>query len=254
MGVLGLDIGLYANIFEVDLSNTFINVMRVERKKYPSLRELRQELEERGLDVYVYADGEWVYGYGSDYLALKERSFHEVALDLKDAPKLTCRMIIDGFLNEIKKRGFEKLEQKRKVKGRVKVFNFNQPIKVNERLSVYRGFDLRSVYLFDHFKEDLCFGLVIDVTYAFRDSEGNSLNFREIVERFDSDTLIKVRQVQKDLSPERRANLEVSRQRLLEDIIPFISEFSRFTLPCGIEATISDVPSRIILTDEGEWL
>lgn len=254
MGILGLDAGLYANIFEVELSNTLVNLMRVEHKKYPSLRELRQKLEERDLNAYVYADGDWVYGYGSDYLVLREYSFSEVDLDLKDVPKLTCRMILDGFLKEIKNRGFEKLERKRKVEGRAKVFNFNKPIRVNEQLSVYRGFDLRSIYLFDHFEEALCFGLIVDVTYTYRDSDGNTLNFREIVERFGSDALIKVRQVQKDLSPERRANLEVSRQRLLEDIIPFIREFSRFTLPCNVEVTISDIPSRIILTDEEEWI
>lgn len=241
-----LELGIYTNIFEIRLSNSNVKIMRVERSRYPSLRELRQELESKGLDVHVYAERDKIYGYGKVSQILENYSFEQVEINLQDTPQLTCRMILDGFIEMLKNEKFEVFEKK----GRVKVFNFNQPTSINNDLFVYRGFDLRSIFLLDHFENELRFGLIIDVAYTYRDREKGRLNFHQIVERFGSDTLIKVRQVQGDFTPYRRANMEVSRQCLQENILPFVKHYSNFLLPCGVKAEIKPEPARVILTGE----
>jgi len=242
--VLGL--GIYTNIFEIRLSNNNVKMMCVEREKYPSLRDLRQELESKKLDVYVYAERDKVYGYGKDSQILDKYSFEQVEINLQDTPQLTCRMILDGFIRMLKNEKFEIFGKK----GRVKVFNFNQSIPINDDLFVYRGFDLRTIFLLDHFENKLRFGLIIDITYTYEDRREGRLNFHQIVERFGSDTLIKIRQVQGDITPYRRANMEVSRQRLQENILPFVKQHGNFVLPCGIKAEIELEPARVILTGE----
>jgi len=87
------------------------------------------------------------------------------------------------------------------------------------------------------------------VRYPLRNKSDNPLNYREIVQLYGSSTLQEIRAIQKDLiqvGEKYKANLEASRQRLLEDIIPFIEKIKEITLPCNISASITKTPTRVL--------
>jgi len=79
------------------------------------------------------------------------------------------------------------------------------------------------------------------------------LNFHDIVTKFGSITLREIRQIQKDLIP-TGINKEISRQRLIEDIVPFVEQFSEIDLPCDLKSKITSFPARIILGEEYETI
>ena len=242
-----LDIGLYINLFQVEVPNNSVQVVAANRKKYPNFRSLRDDIERFGQSIRIYADGDIVYGYGKDCDELLSNGFSESNIFLHDTPRLTSRMILEGFVKQIKEVGYEPLEQK----GRVEAFNWNEYRSTRDgNVCIYQGFDLRSIFLKDRGIDKLVFGLVVDVTHAIRDRNGNSLNAHSISERFGSNTLIETRQIQGDLLPTRKINTEVSRQRLLERILPFVSKFSTFRLPCEVQVSLQHEPLRIILGGE----
>lgn len=243
-----MDIGIYTNIFEVSVPDKQVEIMKVERGTYPDLRKLRDSLQSEKGDVEVYAGNEFVYGYGPAMDRLREHGFILSKARLIDVPKLTSRMILNGFLEQLSQDGFEKIEGK----GRVKVFNFNKPTTLSSRrINLYQGYDLRSIFLFNPEKESLSFGLVIDIAYTFKDERGNSLNTHTVIENFGSNILKEIRQKQGDLLPDSKINSEVSRQRLLEHILPFVNKYAAFPLSCGVDAILSKNPMRVVLASGG---
>lgn len=236
-----LETGIYINLFPIDVPDNPVKVMVTERIRYQDLRSLRNELENK--KVWVYADKDRIYGYGDNCIPLKNKSFDEIEINLYDVPRLTGRMILEGFLEEIRRDNFEVTERK----GRCEVFNWSEFSSTRDgNVKVFRGFNLRSIFLLDHNTNKLLFGLVVDAVYAFKDKTDETLNTHQIRERFGSQTHSEVRQIQGDLIP-TGINTEVSRQRLLEQILPFIRQFSQFGLPCNLKVTLSPEPIRVVL-------
>lgn len=239
-----LDAGLYLNLFPVDMPPEPVTLLASARAAYPDLRPLRDELAQSGKRVWIYAEGDKVYGYGEDSDLLQSKGFDTTAISLPNVPRLASRMILEGFINHIKQEGYEPIERK----GRCQVFNWGecQTIRAGN-VHVYRGFDLRSLFVKDRETGRLVFGLVVDVTYAVRGPSDEPLSPGEIRRRFGERAVSEVRQAQGDLLPTGRINTEVARQRLLEHILPFVGRFLNFRLPCGIDVSLRPEPARIIL-------
>lgn len=239
-----LEAGLYLNLFPVDIPPQPVRLFVSTRARCPDLRRLRTELEQSGKRVWVYAEGDKVYGYGDDSELLQSKGFELMMISLPNVPRLASRMILEGFINHIKQEGYDPIERK----GRCQVFNWGecQTIRAGN-VRVYRGFDFRSLFLKDRETGRLVFGLVVDVTYAVRGPSDESLSPGEIRRRFGERAVSEVRQAQGDLLPTGRINTEVARQRLLEHILPFVGRFPNFRLPCGIDVSLRPEPARIIL-------
>jgi len=246
-----LTTGYYINIFPVELYKDSIKILIAEREKFTDLRPLREEIISVKKDVFVYADGNNVYGYGSDLDWLSSKGFYYTEVHLKDVPYLTKRMILEGFINELRdKKGYSPLWGK----GRCQVFKWGDPKETSDgKVKVFKGFDLRSFFLWNHEIDGFVFNLVVDITYAIKNKDNNPLNFHEIVINYGSQILKEVRQIQGDLIP-TGINTEISRQRFIEEILPFVKNFPSFQLPCGINAKLKSEPLRIILGSEDENL
>lgn len=241
-----LDPGIYVNLFEVILQEELANVMVIERKRFPNMRALRDTLRAKKLDVWVYAWDDTIFGYGAQASILSDCGFTSKTIALRDHPQLTERMILDGYIRSLEKASYTC----QWGKGIAKVYQFEKPLFETETgVRMFRGFELRGQFLWDAEHEQITFGIVIDAIFAYRDREDRSLSVADIVARFGSRTLKQLRQRQGELSPRGAINLEVSRQRLLRQTLPFVDARHLFVLPCGVRAELSLSPTRVVLVD-----
>lgn len=241
--------GLYLNFFKVDLSNQNISIMETKRSNYQNLEEIRQKID---TSQRIHALGNKIYGYGNNISELKKLHFIETEINLYDIPKLTSHLILEGFTDKLKEKGYQIIGKK----GRCKAFNWNKPIPIDKmEINIFQGFDIRSIYLFDIEKNKLTFGLVIDVVYAFKDSQNKPLNTHLIVQHYNPQALKEIKKIQGDLLPDGKINTEAARKHLDEKLLTFVKNFVQFQLPCGgVIAKISNLPMRIILGEKGENL
>jgi len=257
-----LDLGYYVNMFKVIVPEQEIEIMICDRSKYPSLKELRNQIKENRKEVFVYVPqrSDKIYGYGPEMSWLSNKGFSSDRINLYEIPRLTGRMILESVIDKTIQMGFVFLEFNQnadiyqildKNMGRLKIFKRKPEVTSDGKVRVFIGYDLRVIFLRDPMENRLNFGLVVDITYSFRDEKDRPLNYRVIVLESGPHTLREVRQIQRDLIP-TGINKEISRQRLNEDIIPFVEQLSKIELPCGLEAKITSEPCRIILGDKDE--
>lgn len=242
-----MDAGWYVNLFEVQFDDVAIPVMRAERAKFKELDTLKKQLRADRLDAWVYTTKEDVIGYGSDAGKLHECGFVPASVNLRSVPELASRMIIDGFVKHLEQGGYESQTKK----GRTTVFNHATPVHTTANgVKLLKGYDLRSLFLWNAEADALVFALLIDVSFAYMSADGTRLNTNTLVTKYGNDALREFRQKQGDLLPNRKINLEISRQRLLDQILPFVTEHHSFSLPCGVEAHLSTEPMRIVRAEE----
>jgi len=242
--------GYYANMFEVSLQGDEAPVVICDRSKYTKLKDLRDEITKAGKDVFVYAPGHSnvIYGYGKDKEWLRDKDFTDDNVSLHEVPQLTGRMIHDAFINRAKELGYSPVYPFEI--GRCRLYNWNGFRPTSDgNVKVFLGFDTRVVFLSDEPSNKLSFDIIVDVRYKLKYSSDNPVNFHDIVTRFGGLTLKNVRQIQRDLIP-TGINTEVSRQRMIEQVLPFIGKIGEITLPCGVKASISLTPVRIIVGAE----
>jgi hypothetical protein len=110
------------------------------------------------------------------------------------------------------------------------------------RLQVYRGYDLRSICWKQ--ESQVRFGIVVDVCWEIQDEEGKRLSTPEIAAY---NATMEIGQIQDEFLTNGKINTEVARLRLQNHILPWVREHSRFSLPCGGEATITTMPVRVIM-------
>ena len=247
---ISLDPGFYTNLFEVQVPNYKITIMSINRSEYQNLRILRYEIKKTGKNILLYAPerSEILYGFGKDMQWLSSKGFISTSINLLNEPRLTGYMILEAFIKKAQGLGYLPIFSK--DKGRCKLFNWNLfKTTSDKKAKLFQGYDVKTIFIKDQVENNLVFGLVLDVTYSFKDFNDNPLNFHDIVTKFGSITLKEIRQIQKDLIP-TGINKEVSRQKLTEDIIPFVEKFSEIDLPCGLKAQIIPIPARIILGEE----
>jgi len=245
-----LEPGHYANLFEVKIAeNKEITVMACDRKRFPTLKALRDEISKENREVFVYAPemSDKVYGYGIDLEWLALKGFEKTKINLSDEPRLTGRMILDAFIDKAKKIGYLPYFSRNEI-GRCTLCNWDKFQTTSDgNVKVYTGYDIRVIFLKDGEKDRLCFNIIIDACYKLRDNRGEPLNNRTIIARFGRETLRNVRKIQGDLIPTGKINTEVSRKILIDEILPFIETLKEIELPCGIRARMKLTPSRIIL-------
>ncbi len=246
--------GYYANVFEVTLYSDEADVVVCERSKYPSLKIIREEIQKAGKDVFVYAPGhsDVVYGYGKDREWLHEKGFTDLRVSLREVPRLTSRIILDGLIS--KSKTIDYTPSFTKEKGRCKLFNWNKYVTTSDgNVHVSTGYDIRAIFLRDEATDGLSFNIIVDACYSLKNAQGEPLNFHDIVCQYGSNTLKQARQIQKDLIP-TGINTEASRQRLLDQIVPFVGSVEEIELPCDIKASVAKEPLRIIVGAEHESL
>lgn len=138
-----LDPGIYINIFQVRVPDDKCQVLIIRRNELSNLHDLRQQLENKNKQVWVYADEDTVYGYGRDASILTEYRFQESTIRLVEKPKLTTHVIIEGLVKKLKEDGYEAIPSK----GRWQMYHPDQCDSVADgKVRVYRGYDLRSLF------------------------------------------------------------------------------------------------------------
>jgi hypothetical protein len=237
-----LEPGLYVNIFPVTFSEEPIGFMAASRDSLSDLRPLRTRLQDKEWNIRLYSQGNKVYGYGADMDCLASEEFEEEIVYLANLPELTAHLIVEGILDLLRKEGYETHIDK----VRSKVFHPSRSTPAaNGRIKVYQGYDLKSIFWRDQFSGKLAFGLVVDATWSIRDESGQSLNMHQIAQL---NAATQVAQIQGEYLPRSsRINTEVARQRLQEQILPFVQVHPTFELPCKAAAQVSPQPIRIII-------
>lgn len=241
MGSEHLDPGIYTNIFQVQLSDTKVEVMTASASGHSSLRDIRERIRTSSRNIRVYRHEDIVFGYGFDLGCLVGKGFERQEIRLYDYPKWCTRLILEGLTDHLKPQGYREWLGK----GRTKLYE-PQPFRqaAQRRLYIYRGYDLRAVHW--RREERLLFGLIVDICWEIQDTNGKRLSTPEIAQY---NAVTEIAQIQEEYLPGNRINPEVSRLRLQNHILPFIQTNRNFALPCSgnIEAILSNVPLRVIL-------
>jgi len=242
-----LEPGLYANIFRVNVPDQETVVFITQASKCPILRDLRLQIEQQGWKVRLYRDGDLVFAYGQDVYRLASLSlpgFQQQVLRLYSYPKWCARLIREGLSDHLKSNGY----RERFGKGRP-IFYEPKPYRtvVGGKLKVFRGYDLRTIYLYQ--QDRPIFGLIVDICWEIQDSNGRRLNMVEIDKVYNASA--EVAQVQDELLPNNKINPEVARLRLQNHILPFVFQNKEFHLPLDkVKASLELEPLRIILGEE----
>jgi len=231
--------GLYTNVFEVEIPAKPVDVMVASTSDYPDLRPLREEIERNSWRCRVYRVRDQVFGYGKERDVLANKSFQAEQLYLQDEPELCKRLILEGLSDQLLSKGY------REWSGRARLTLYEpKPYRkaARGRLQVYRGYDLRSIWWKQEGQRR--FGIVVDVRWEIQDTAGKRLSPTEIT-RYNA--MMEIGQIQDEFLTNGKINTEVARLRLQNHILPWVREHSRFSLPCGGEATISTMPVRVIM-------
>jgi len=241
--------GFYVNLFEIQVPSENILIMEIERSNFNSLKYLKEEIEGLRKNIYLYAPekSNLIYGFGEDMDWLSQKRFMSGIINLHSEPRLTSYIILQGIFNKAKSLDYS--VEMAKDKGRYKLFH---PQKFKEtshgEIKIFKGYDIRIIFLKPQLEPSFFFGLIVDVDNKFIDKDNNSISPQNIVKKFGHPILKEVRQIQKDLIP-TGINTEVSKQRLLEDIMPFIEEISELVLPIKeeLKVTLDSYPVQIII-------
>jgi len=234
-----LDPGIYTNIFPVKIPDASVEVMTIPASVYPSLRDLREQINASSRNLRVYRLEDVVLGYGSDLDWLIGKGFKRNQARLYDYPLWCTRMIIEGLTDLLRPQGYRQWLGK----GRIKLYE-PQPFQqaAQGRLRVFRGYDLRAIYWYRD--QQLLFGLIVDICWEIQDTSGTRLSTPAIAQY---NATIEIGQIQEEFLSNRQINPEVSRLRLQNHILPFVRQNNAFFLPCGEKATVDEIPLRVIL-------
>jgi len=250
MNRIHLDPGIYLNIFPVELPEDTLTMVVAPRSSFQDLRALRQSLLEAGNKVWVYADGDVVYGYGPDTASLERQGFQKTSLRLAEVPRLARKVVVEGLVNALRGEGYETLPRK----WRWQLYHPGQFKEVaGGKIRVYRGYDLRAIDLRTISWEDvaidqLVFGLVVDIVWILRDNNNQPINMRQIRQQYGYNATIAVGEIQGEYLPgSSKINTEVARERFQEHILPFVQSHREFELPCVGKARLLPEPIRVIL-------
>jgi hypothetical protein len=231
------------NIFRVNINNP-LNLFKGERRKYPSLKGLRERFP-----CGFYADGDKVYACGKEASELVKIGFKATSKDPAEIPRTTCRMILEGFCNRFDLIGYS-VESRRFV---MQAFDVKNPISLSVReLRLLKGCEFRTVYLKDVLTNSLVFGLILDLRFKF-EYKGESCSYADIRRLISLKySNVKAREVIReirvktgDLTPSGRMNAQASKFRY-ENIIGIMKQVGdKIELPDGNQATVSLQPTSI---------
>jgi hypothetical protein len=241
--------GIYLNLFKVTFEDTPVTLMIAPRRDFSKLKDFRTLLRERVIVADVFTVDDKVYGYGAQQDALVEFGFTTNTIQIGLLPQLATRLVIDGFVAELTRAGYS-LEWS---KQGATVFQLSSPLlKLESGLTLYRGFDIQSLYLNDPEVDELMFAVVIDAAFTYRDASGEALRPDVVKARYGDDALTQLLVKQGDITPQGKINLEIAHQRFHKFILPFVAQRGSFVLPCGIRAELCHDPIRVVLASDEE--
>jgi hypothetical protein len=241
-----LEPGLYTNVFEVVIPAKPVDVMVASTSHYPDLRPLREEIERNSWRCRVYRVRDRVFGYGGERNVLANKLFQATQLFVQNEPALCTRLILEGLSEQVRSKGYRECS----MKGRLILYE-SKPYRMaaGGNIQVYRGYDLRSIWWQQ--ESQVRFGIVVDVRWEIQDIAGKRLSPTEIasynVMNVMYNATMEIGQIQDEFLTNGKINTEVARLRLQNHILPWVRDHSRFSLPCGGEATISTMPVRVIM-------
>ncbi len=231
--MVSFDFGLYINIFEVEVPSESVNVMVTTTTNYPNLQLLREEIKQNSWNCRVYSVQNRIFGYGEGCSVLKTKSFHAEHIRLHDEPSFCAHLILEGLAE--RSAGYRN--------GRLMLYDPKPYCSIaGGKLQVYRGYDLRSIWWRQ--EREARFGIVIDVRWKVQDEKGKHLSTPEIAAY---NATMEIGQIQEEFLPNGKINTEVARLRLQNHILPWVEKHSSFSLPCGVEATITKMPVRVVM-------
>jgi hypothetical protein len=171
---------------------------------------------------------------------LASRDFQRKKIRLLEYPGWCARLIAEGLSDYLKNRGY----RERFGKGRKQLYEPN-PYRTaaEKRLQVFRGYDLRVLYLW---REDQpVFGLIVDICWEIQDVRGKRLSTTEIAQY---GAMAEIAHIQEEYL-DNRINPEVSRSRLLNHILPFVRSCKEFPLPIceNLNVQLEQTPLRVIV-------
>jgi len=240
-----LDINV--NIFPVTITN-LLKLFEDERKKYQSLRELRERFP-----CNFYADGDKVYAYGKDALEVTRIGFRAVTKSPDEVPKTTCRMILEGFCNKLYSIGF-RIERRKFI---TQAFDVKNPILLSIKelqVRLLKGCELRTVYLKDMLTNRLVFGIILDLKFKI-EYQGEACSYKQIRniislkygEPSAREIIREIRVKTGDLTPSGKMNAQASKFRY-ENILSIMEKVGdKIELPDGNEAIVSLQPIPIVI-------
>lgn len=241
MNTILLEPGLYVNVFRVNLPDKRVSLMLAPSKNFASLQELRTEIEQLEWTIHVYRYRDQIFGYGRDMKRLASKGFQQQQVRLLEHPQWCVRLINEGISNHLKTQGY----RKRYGKGRTTLYE-PKPYRtaVAGRLKIFRGYDLRTIYIWQGNLPIL--GLIVDICWEIQNEHGQCLDTREI-QRYNA--MAEIAQIQDEFFPDNRINPEVCRLRLHNHILPFVQANKEFSLPLAesIKASLEETPLRVIL-------
>ena len=239
-------VGICTNLFTVDLETKTLNLVEENRSRFPSLRELRDRIS-----AHVYADGDKIYGYGEDLSELRRIGFKNVVKEISEVPKLTSRLILEGFSKRLSSLGYQ-VEWRRFI---TQAFDDNRPIMLSiPEIRLLKGCVYRPVYLRDPLEGKLVFGIIIDLRFRL-ECEGQPSSYydirRFISQKYDEwkarEVIREIRVKTGDLTPMGRRNSQASKFRY-ESILRIVREVGEeFKLPTGDVAMMSQEPTNIVI-------
>ncbi len=241
-----MDAGLYINLFEVSFENRETDFLVAKRSQHPRLRDFRKQLTDQKIETRIYAAGDEIYGYGTGQSELANFGFTPSRIHVAQTPPLASRLILEGYVDSLAEVGYTCWWSF----GRANVYQFTKALLEVQGVRLYRGFELQSMYLLNPETEALTYGMIIDAVFTYRDANNKPLSTAVVTSKYGHDTLQQLRIKQGDFAPRGGINLEVSRQRFAEMILPFVAARHDFTLPCGILAQLNQEPVRVILSGE----
>lgn len=236
-----LDPGIYTNIFQVQLPDQTVDVMTAPASKYPSLRDLREQIRDSSRNIRLYRHDDIIFGYGRDSDWLVDKGFERHQIRLYESPKWGARMIVEGLVEHLTRQGYREWSGI----GRTKLYE-PEPLgqAAQDHLRLFRGYDLRAIYW--RRNESPLFGLVVDICWEIQDASGRRLSTPEIAQY---NAMAEIARLQEEYLRDNRINPEVSRLRLQNHIVPFVQSNNKFTLPCGqnVEVTLDTAPLRVVI-------
>jgi len=241
MNNISLAPGIYTNIFRVFVPDECVTVMVAPVSAFPSLQELRREIERSGWRARVYQYDTQVFGYGQDMEQLASSDFQRKKIRLLEYPGWCARLITEGLSDYLKAQGY----RERSGKGRKQLYE-PHPYRTaaGKRLQVFRGYDLRVLYLWREGQP--VFGLIVDICWEIQDVEGKRLNTTETAQY---GAMAEIARIQEEYLPDNRINPEVSRSRFLNHILPFVRSCKEFPLTIheNLNVHLEQTPSRVII-------
>ena len=239
-----LDIGLFINLFEIKLSSNKINVVCCSRNKHQNVNELREKFKEDNINVSLISSNENIFGYGKDIEKLLKYDFNTKEVDLFEEPQLTKNLITESLIDFLKTIGFTVID----TKFELLVKRMQKKIElIPSELFLVKCFKLKISYLFNHETKKLCYILSIDTLVSTIDNKNNRLNYHDLKIKYGSDVFYKIKEIQKEYLPNRKINLEISKLKLLDEILPFVNTLNYFCIDDNITAEVISNPLRIVL-------